>query len=82
MKGASISFLFARSPFLSHTKNTHRSCCVPRGFDKIRLGCDCTDRGTKVNSVMCHSSVLLYNGAAAPVCVCVCAYQREAEEVR
>lgn len=28
--------------------------------------------GIKVNSVMPHSSLLLYNGAAAPTCVYVC----------
>lgn len=68
MKGASL--LFTHPPlFLTHAENTHRSCCVPLGFDEIRLGCDCTDWGAKVSSVMCQSSELLYNRAAACVCV-------------
>lgn len=77
MKGASLSFSFTCTFFVMHIVNnadTYRSCCVPLGFDDIRLGCYCTDTGVQRSSklrlilVCCYTTVW----GVFFVCVCVC----------
>lgn len=82
MKGASLSFSFTCTFFVMHIVNnadTYRSCCVPLGFDDIRLGCYCTDTGVQRSSklrlilVCCYTTVW----GVFFVCVRVCADIRE-----
>lgn len=63
---------YLRSLSHTHTESKHTEAAVyTGGFDEIRLGCDWTDRGTKVTSVICNSAVLeLQLCVCVSVCVC------------
>lgn len=76
MKGASLSFSFTCTFFVMHIVNnadTYRSCCVPLGFDDIRLGCYCTDTGYKGQvSYGSFSCAVIQQCGECFSCVCAC----------